>query len=140
MKLIARSGWTLHCPPVRRIEALFAQWLKRRPLCVLEDGERALAGGAVDAGPGELEAPADRLALQVPSVPPVFAAEEVVAHVGDVPFDVRLVPGRSGSRGVDDEAPVARILLEAALKDRVVAGRPGLPLTCSPHDRSAAGR
>ena len=50
---------------VRWIEPLLHEMLQRCPLEILQDAERAFAGGSADARAGRGETPADRLALDV---------------------------------------------------------------------------
>lgn len=47
--------------------------------------------------------------------------EEVLPEVGNTPFDLGLSGGIPGPGGIDDNAPVAGILIEGPLEDRVVA-------------------
>ena len=76
--------------PHGRIESLAAEGLERGLLCVLEDDQGALAGGAVHALACGLEAPADRLALNVVAIDPLLAAEEALAQILDPALDVGL--------------------------------------------------
>ena len=84
-------GVDLALGPDGGIEALGVKGTKRRSLRVLEDDEGPLAGGAVDALARGLEAPADRLALDVVAINPVLAAEEALTQILDAALDVGLV-------------------------------------------------
>src|SRR5690606_22463282 len=70
-----------------------------------------------------LPTPAQGVALDVGGVEPGLAAEEALAHVLDVALDVGLARGMPRDGGIDDEAPVAGVLVEGALKDGIVAVR-----------------
>ena len=114
-------GMDRHLRPARRIEAGAAQRLEGRALDGLEDLERPPACGAVDAAPRRLHAPAADLALGVIAVEEGLAAEEALAHIGDLALDVGFAGGHDRRRGVDDEAAMPAVLLEDATEDRVVA-------------------
>ena len=59
--------------------------------------------------------------MHLGEVEPLFAPEEVLAHIGDRPLDVGLARRIPGSGRIQHEAPVASILLEGALEDGIVA-------------------
>lgn len=113
----------MHCAvgPARGIEAIPGDRQERGPLFLLENGERTAPRGAVDAGARDLEAPADRLTLDVFLIEPALSTEEVLSHVWDLPFDVGLALGVVGGGRIDDESSVGGILRKGPLEDGLVA-------------------
>lgn len=111
--------------PLRRVEPIAGEGPQRDALFFLEDRQRPAARGAVDAGAGDLLAPADGLALDVLDVEEALAAEEVLPHVGNLSLDVRLAGGVVGGGRVDHEAPVLGVLGKGALEDGLIAVRLG---------------
>ena len=107
--------------PHGRVEAPGYERPQLRFLLVLEDDQGAPSGGAVRALAGNLDAPADGLALDMVAIEPRLAAEEALAQVLHVALDDGLSRGVANNGGVDDEAPVRGVLGEGALEDGIVA-------------------
>lgn len=61
--------------------------------------------------------------MHVREIAPRFAAKEILAHIRDAALDMRLPRWLAHGGRVDHEAPILRILLKSALKDRIVAVR-----------------
>jgi hypothetical protein len=106
--------------PPRRIEAFRHEGEQRRALDILKDAERPLARGAVDARARRLADPRDHARLHVREIAPRLAAKEILAEIRHPTLDVGLARRCADRRGIEDEAPMPRVLLHRALKDRVV--------------------
>ena len=98
--------------PGRPIEGLGRQRQERGLLLGLEHDARGAARGAVEAGAGQVAAPAHRLGLHVVEIAEDLAPEEVLADVRDAPLDLRLPGGVPRDRRVDEEAAVLGVLEE----------------------------
>ena len=75
----------------------------------------------MDAGAGQLAAPADGARLHVVEIGEDLAAEEVLADIRDAPLDLRLPGGVPRDRRVDEEAAVLGVLEEDPVDLRRVA-------------------
>ena len=82
-------------------------------LLVLEGHQGLPAGGAVDAQPRHLQAPALGLIPDIGQVFELASLEEPLPGVGDAPLDLGLVFGVARSGRVGDEAPALGVFQEA---------------------------
>ena len=98
--------------PGRPIEGLGPQRQERGLLLGLEHDARGAARGAVEAGAGQVAAPAPGARLHVVEIAEDLAAEEILADIRDAPLDLRLPGGVPRDRRVDEEAAVLRVLEE----------------------------
>jgi hypothetical protein len=114
-------GVHLGLGPHGGIEAPGHERPQLRFLLVLEHDQGTPSGGAVRALAGDLDAPADGLALDMVAIQPRLTAEEALAQILHVALDHGLSRGVASHGGVDDEAPVRGVLGEGALEDGVVA-------------------
>lgn len=70
-----------------------------------------------------MQAPGDDAALDMIAIAPLFATKEVFADIRDATLYPRLARGMAHRRRIEDEAAMRGVLVEDALKDRVVAIR-----------------
>jgi hypothetical protein len=103
---------------------------QRRALEAIEHLEGDLLGGAVEAAAGDLEAPAEEMAIAVVEVAEGAAGQGVALDVVDAAlFDFPFVLGRARPTGCDEKAVVLGALAIAALDLGIVQG--------GVHDRGA---
>lgn len=76
---------------------------------------RPALGRAVDPEARVVPAPHDRPVSRIGEAQEALALEERVAHIGNAPFDARLVLRASDAGGVDDEAARLRVFEEAVV-------------------------
>lgn len=114
-------GMNLALSPNGRVEAFSDQGHQCRLLHRFEDRQRPFARRSVPARAGHLETPADRFALDVISIAPVFTGKEIVACIWNGAFHGRLRGWRGGWGRIDHEAAMPGVLLKCALEDGIVA-------------------
>ncbi len=107
--------------PRRAIKGRGRERQERRLLHRLEHDARDLARGAVHAGAGDVAAPADGARLHLGQVAEGLAAEEILAAVGNPALHFRFSRRVADDGGVDDEAPVLRVLEKHAVDPGRVA-------------------